>query len=316
MKKKMEPSSLKCVLFTTALLVRVRLFARSRWGWHALDVPTGLAGPPWAEAAQRGVAQCEIKYSSSAGTSAARSLGPEFEICESASVLGHPGHRTRDRTPEGVEVGTSTAFDVRLPRSCRGRSEARVGWHRWRPRNRPSMSKSNIAASSSPGRRRGWHRVAAEFSALTEAKGRLQSLEAEQAAATSLGTISACALISRLCRDRCDEGQCRRGGRRETLRSAVSRTNGQRPCLQWQPFLHIKWGPDHVQSCREESGEALVFWNKTTVIELTSRVSDDAARLSKLMGVMVVMARAGQSRRDFVGSEWAKPRIQVRRRVS
>ena len=85
------------------------------------------AGAPWAEASQSEVAQCEMRSSSSAPTSAARSFGPEFEIFERATVQGQSGGRTRDRPLKSAEAGTGIASDVRLPRTCRGRSEARVG---------------------------------------------------------------------------------------------------------------------------------------------------------------------------------------------
>ena len=92
----------------------------------AVACPIRLGGgPPWAAAAQPEVVQCEIKSYSSAATKTARSLRPEFEILESASVQGQPGDCTRDRHLESAEVGTGIVSDVRLPRTCRGRSEAR-----------------------------------------------------------------------------------------------------------------------------------------------------------------------------------------------
>ena len=41
------------------------------------------------------------------------------------------------------------------------------------------------------------------------------------------------------------------------------------------------------QACHEELGQALVTGNETRVMELSSRLSDGAAKMSELMGVMV-----------------------------
>ena len=42
-----------------------------------------------------------------------------------------------------------------------------------------------------------------------------------------------------------------------------------------------------LQACHEELGQALVGGNETRVMELSSRLSDGAAKMSELMGVMV-----------------------------
>ena len=186
-------------------------------------------------------------------------LGPEFEICQGAPVQVQPGECTRDCPLKGAEIGTGIASDA-------------------------ADAKSNNAASG---------RVP------TEAKGRLKRRGKTGSCNEPPRTISTVAFISKLCRGCCAEGHARRGGSRGSLRSAVSRTHGQRPCHQWQPLLHqvgdqptpktrvprelSEW----LQSCHEELGEALVVGNENRVMELSSRLSDGAARLSELMEVML-----------------------------
>ena len=132
------------------------------------------AGVPRAEVAQPEAAQCEISSSSSAATSAARSLGPKFEIFGCASVQGQSGGRSRDRPLERSEVGVpkqelekAQAVSMKPPidvevEQCRKFIVRAVKWV------------AELDAER-----------AAESGALHEAKGRLQRWEAEQAAATS-----------------------------------------------------------------------------------------------------------------------------------
>ena len=81
---------------------------------------------------------------------------------------------------------------------------------------------------------------------------------------------------------------------RETLRSAISRN--KRPATissvasaradQPVPATRI---PRELSewACHEELGQALVAGDETRVMELSSRLSDGAAKMSELMGVMV-----------------------------
>ena len=162
------------------------------------------------------------------------------------------------------------------------------------------MSKSNNAASSSQGRCE--KRVAeldaefaAEFSALTEAKGRLQRLEAEQAAATSLPEPSAPFIsFSRVCQDCSLEGQTRRGRRRERRcdPESVEQAAGDHvfcgKCKRRSANAHDQ-SSQRVERvvAGKPRGQALFAGNESRVMELSSRLSDGAAKMSELMGVMV-----------------------------
>ena len=66
-------------LFGSFPMVRRRVVPRAVMAVVGCPIRLG-AGAPWAEAAQPEVAQCEMRFSSSAPASAARSFGPEFEI--------------------------------------------------------------------------------------------------------------------------------------------------------------------------------------------------------------------------------------------
>ena len=116
------------------------------------------------------------------------------------------------------------------------------------------------------------------------------------------------ASISRLCRDCCVKARLAgvEGERDAAVRSQSN--NGQRPCHQW-PATSASGGdkPDAQDKVywklsewlqSEELGEAFVVGNENRVMELSSRLSGGAARLSELMGVMVLGGHgpwAGQS---------------------
>ena len=169
------------------------------------------AGLTWAETAQPHVAQCEVGVPSNAATSSG-CFTSNSEGGQGTGIPSQPGDCSRDRSLEGAEVGTGVIVDVRLSRSCRRRSEARVG------EDHQSMSNSNSAASSSQGPRRGWQswmrnvqpksvlfkkrRVAPAFGGRTS-----RSHEPPE-------TINTIVSFSR-CRDCRVEGQTRRGRRVE-----------------------------------------------------------------------------------------------------
>ena len=128
-----------------------------------------------------------------------------------------------------------------------------------------------------------------------EAKGRLQRLEAEQAAATNLpepstpSFPSADAEIVAL-NDKLVEVE---GERDAAIRPAISRTSGRRPCLLWQVQGQIRPMPatrvprelsEWLQACHEELGQALVAGDETRVMELSSRLSDGAAKNVRVDG--------------------------------
>ena len=131
---------------------------------------------------------------------------------------------------------------------------------------------------------------AAEFSALTEAKGRLERLEAEQAAATSLLEPSAplfpspeCAEIVAL-KAKLAEVQGERdaairnqSNKRPATMSSVARASADQPMPMTRLPRELS---ECLQACHEELGQALVAGNESRVMELSSRLSDGAAKMS------------------------------------
>ena len=136
----------------------------------------------------------------------------------------------------------------------------------------------------------------AEISALQEAKGRLQRLEAEQAAATNLPEPSTplfpsadaeiVALKAKLVEVEGERDAAIRNHsiKRPATMSSVASARADQPMPATRvPRELSEW----LQACHEELGQALVAGDETRVMELSSRLSDGAAKMSELMGVMV-----------------------------
>ena len=211
----------------------------------------------------------------------------QFEGCQGTAVPSQPGNCTRDRSLEGAEVGAGIVVDVRLPRSLKQELER----PRLRPRNhqyveveqcRKFITRSEKRVAESDAER------AAEFSALTKAKGRFQCLEAQQAAATSLPEPSAPLLPSPECaeivalKEKVDEVEGERDAairNQSNKRPAVASASADQPMpMSRVPRELSEW----LQACHEE----LVAGNESRVMELSSRLSD-APKMSESMGVMV-----------------------------
>ena len=258
------------------------------------------AGSSWAETSQPEVAQREIGFLSNTTTSCG-CLKSEFAVCQGTAVPSQPGNCTRDRTLEGAEVGAGVVVDVRLPRSCHRRSEARVGEgldcfqetsNRCRSRTMPQV---HLKVREEGGR------VGFGTFSLIQCSYRGEGSPTTFGGRTSSsneppGTINTFVSTSRVCRDCCFERQTRRSRR------------GERRC---DPESVEQAAGDHVfcGNCKRRSadardqssqrvervvagvprgvGQALAAGDETRVMELSSRLSDGAAKMSELMGVMV-----------------------------
>ena len=192
------------------------------------------AGLTWAETAQPDVAQREVAFPSNAATSSG-CLTSDSEGGQGTAIPSQPGDCSRDRSLEGAEVGTGVVVDVpgvatdvlkqELEKARLASKRPPIDVELEQCRKFISRSEKRVAELDAE--------RSAEFSALKEAKGRLQRLEAEQAAVSlpeppkpSFHSPECAEIVALKAKLAEVEG--------ETLRSGISRTSGRRPCLVWQ----------------------------------------------------------------------------------
>ena len=234
-------------------------------------------GPPSQKVAQR-----EIGFLSSATTSCGR-LKSEFVGCQGTAVPSQPGNCTRDRTLEGAEVGAGVVVDVRLPRSCHRRSEARVGegpdcfqetTNRCRSRTMPQVHHKV--------REEGGRVGCGTFSRI-QCSSRSERSPTTYGGRTSSsneppGTIHTFVSTSRVCRDCCiaklaevegerDAAIRNQSNKRPATMSSVASASADQPMpVTRVPRELSEW----LQACHEELGQALAAGDETRVMELSS----------------------------------------------
>ena len=169
-------------------------------------------------------------------------------------------------------------------------------------------------------------RSSAEFSALTKAKGRLQHLEqnrqqqrASRKPSAPLFPSPDSAEIVAL-KAKLTEVEGERRSDRESVEQAAgdhvvrgTRFNFKRRSTDARDQSSQRLS-EWLQACHEELGQALVVGNETRVMELSSQLSDGAAKLSELMRVMVLWSHGrGQDSHDVERSWGASGRSHTSR---
>ena len=203
------------------------------------------AGLTWAETTQPEVAQSEFGSPSNATTSRG-CLKSEFEGCHGTAVPSQPGNCTRDRSQvQKLEQALLLMSDCpgvvtdvlkqELEKARTASKRPPIDVEVEQCRKFITRSEKRVAELDAE--------RAAEFSALTEAKGRLQHMEAEQAAATSLPAPSAPLFSSPECAEivALNAKVAEVEGERDA--AIRSRTSGQRPRRLWQVQVQISRCP-------------------------------------------------------------------------
>ena len=264
-----------------------------RRGWQAIDVPTG-----WVQVL-RGPRPPSQKWPSPKSGSLQMQQRHVGVSSPSSRVVKAPPSRVnpeiaRETALEGAEVGAGVV-DVLLPMSCHRRSEARVGEgpdcvpeNRRRSRTMPQVH----------------HKVREEGCRVgCGACSRIQCSYRSEGSSSAFGgrtgsgngppgTISTFTSFSRVCRGCSVEGRARRGRRRERRcdPESVKQAAGDHvfcgKCKRRSANAHDQ-SSQRVERVVAGMPTSMVAGNESRVMELSSRLSDGAAKMSELMGVMV-----------------------------